>query len=415
MARSPFESTPLTAMQTYDDIMERRVAIDAEHDGLADSGIREADVFVADLQDGNKLVLLDETTQRNNVFKTISAEGGVAVLGDEVTEVVTGSAGSFMMAVADPATRRNMQVTSFVPKPHLVNPLKLEAARENGIAVHADSDSVEEALVKAQAYVKNTPGAAFVHPYDNPSGVAALTIVGEHATNAVDKLRADGKLPSDHEEEYLLQVGGGSLLGGVACWLYDNEPVVNRTVRTARPNRKRNGSLDPRFDGLAVEVPGSIAMSLLTDRRFVQGQTVVHEASVADATRLLYRVNNRKLYEANALVGVAAVLQTLADYPDAPPKTYVTVLTGSNADPAQHEYFMGLDGYESTLAFQERQRNARRRAMAAATWTRFAGEAESLNKRRPVPAVRDFSQPGGQYGASPTYPFRQGLIEPRPV
>ena len=164
---------------------------------------------------------------------------------------------------------------------------------------------------------------------------------------------------------------GGSGVAGVASRLRTEKDSGSMpptlSVVAARPHRLPDGSMDPRFDGLRVAVPGSNTAPFLEDPGFVRATQIVNELSVADGARYMAKLSE-VAYEPNTLVAVGAITQWIARNPGADKRNFVAVLTGRNSDPDVYERFKTLPGYESSQELQSwREARARRLAAEAAS------------------------------------------------
>lgn len=361
-----------TAMLLHEDLVRRQEILDNEFEGLVRYDISDPVVFTHELEDGHTLLGVDESVQPGGAFKSISSAASVATVPKGTKEVVATTAGNFGITLAVTALKDQLRSRSFTP--FNLNLVKKAEMEEAGMVVQQVAGSVVDAMPFADAYVKNTPGAVLLHPYNNPWGIAGLRYMGHHIRTAILKRAADGALDLDRPTDVCVPQGGGSAAAGVASDLYstkvEGEIPENISLYTVRPPRVMGGTLNERFDGLRVEVPGSNTGPFLEDHRFVQGRRLVEEASVADGTRLMAGINTVQ-YEANSLIAVGAVLQWIADNPGAEPRNFVAVLTGRNTVPEQYEYFLNLPGYKESAGYAARQAETARRCIALAAHQAF--------------------------------------------
>lgn len=383
------------AMVLHQDFVERQKVLDNEYGGLARYGITEPETYRVELPDGHELLVVDESVQPGRAFKSISSAASVATVPKGTKEVVATTAGNFGITLAVTALQDELASRSFTT--FGVNPIKERDMRAAKMAVEKVADNVDEAMPFAERYVENTPGAVLLHPYNNPWGIAGLRYMGQHVRTAVQKRVANGELDIDRPTGIVVPQGGGSAVAGVASDLFsaklEGDIPEHVTLHSVRPPRVRGGTLNERFDGLRVEVPGTNTGPFLEDQRFVQSRRLVEESAVADGTRFMADVNG-VAYEANSLITVGAVLQWIADNPGAEPRNFVAVLTGRNTDPNQYAYFMDLPGYKESAAYEARRHEAARQA--AAKSARLAFERDLVVGHD----VGDFADPRRGRGAA---------------
>ncbi|MGB0369787.1 MAG: pyridoxal-phosphate dependent enzyme [Opitutales bacterium] len=130
--------------------------------------------------------------------------------------VITASAGNHAQGVALAARLMETQATIYMPR--ATPRMKQEAVRKHGgdhVEIRLEGDTFSEALDAAVAEQKSS-GKTFVHAYDD------LTVMGGQGTLA-DEVVMSGKGPFDRA---YIQIGGGGLIAGVACWLKVHYPGI---------------------------------------------------------------------------------------------------------------------------------------------------------------------------------------------
>jgi threonine dehydratase len=210
-----------------------------------------------------------------------------------------------------------------------------------GATIDASYDTVAEGVTTAQQLAEEDPTVAFLHPYNDPNGIAGQAMVGRRIVTGLLAQSAQGSLDL-HKDPVVInvQVGGGSLLTGVACAVVEAKEAGlfgnNVYVQAVRPERKTDGTLNEKYDGLFVEEPGSYAQAILQDSRFVQSTTTVseHDSGLA-AHRLATAL--RKPIEPAGLAGAAAFEQQAPE--NTTPTVYVSIASGENVTPALYEHF----------------------------------------------------------------------------
>jgi threonine dehydratase len=203
---------------------------------------------------------------------------------------------------------------------------KLEAVRGYGAAIvaHADRATLFDRLREEQART----GAHFVHPFDDPVGLAGAGSVGLEIVEdgpAIDAV--------------VVPIGGGGLMAGVACAVRALEPgcrivgveleagpgmtpalAAGKPVPVARPRTLADG-LTPPFVG---------TLPLQVAREAVDEIVLVTEAEIEDAMRALLE-RARLVVEGAGAAATAALLAGKVRLPrDA---AVVSIVSGGNVDP----------------------------------------------------------------------------------
>jgi threonine dehydratase len=256
---------------------------------------------------GREVHLKAENLQRTGSFKIRGAANKLATLGEAERRagVVAASAGNHAQAVAFAARDAGLRATIFVPQDAVM--AKVEATRGYGADVRMVGESLEEAVVEAQRYVKEN-GAAFVHPYEDDSVVAGQGTLGLELAEQVPDA-----------ETVVVPVGGGGLAAGIA-----------RALRAARPEAKVVGVRSARdgfalADGIAVKQPGGLTGPLLDELL----ADVVEVSAVDIAQAIVILLERTKLVvEGAGAVAVAALLEGKV----AGTGPVVAVLSGGNID-----------------------------------------------------------------------------------
>ena len=342
------EADYMSAEGAYKTILECRTAVDRAIPDWSVWGATPPKLLsVEEFEEKDYVAVCDLSRQPGGAFKYLSAAAALATEGNEVERVYTGSAGNYSTALGEACLRKDVKLTAYTPAD--LSDAKREAMVALGIDIKAEYPDVAEANRMAREDSKNDPNGAYLHPYDNKHGIAGLTVLTDdvlrqlyeaHYTGVVDLLGSN--------VEFLVQRGGGSLVSAVATAVHrakrnGEELARNMAVVDVRPQRLTDGSLDPFYDGLRVEQPGSYAAALLGDRAFVERSVKVSEESVAKAARL---IGQRTVtpYESNAMVGLAAAyeLRPERERTDGRPTVYVSLLSGRNTSPQQQAELTSL-------------------------------------------------------------------------
>ncbi len=184
---------------------------------------------------GQQVYLKLENLQMTGSFKERGALSKISTLTPEQAArgVVAASAGNHAQGVAYHATERGMRSVIVMP---LTTPLvKVQATRGFGAEVVLHGANYDEACTEATRFCE-AEGMTFIHPFDDPLVMAGQGTIGLELLEQVDGLEA-----------VVVPIGGGGLIGGIAC------AVKRQAQRWAEYPRRR------RADGAAAEHAGSPA------------------------------------------------------------------------------------------------------------------------------------------------------------
>lgn len=273
------------------------------------------------------LFLKCESFQKTGSFKPRGALNRILAL-DPATRrrgLVTVSAGNHAQAVAWSA--RLVGAPCAVVMPADAPRGKMEAVRSYGaeIIAHPDRATLFDKLREVEA----ERGLVFVHPFDDPMVLAGAGTAG---------LEILEDLPE--ADAVVVPVGGGGLLGGIACAVKAIRPVcrvvgvelregpglepalaAGRPVSVSRPYGTVADGMTPPFVG---------ALPLEIARRHVDEVVAVGEEQIVEAMRLL--MTRAKLYvEGSGAASTAAVVAGAARFRAG--SLVVAVVSGGNLDP----------------------------------------------------------------------------------
>jgi threonine dehydratase len=273
-----------------------------------------------------RLTLKTELFQKTGSFKPRGALNIVLALdgGRRARGLVTVSAGNHAQAVAWAAAVVGVPCTVVMPADAPRS--KMEAVRGYGatIVAHPDRATLFDRLREEEA----RSGAFFVHPFDDPVGLAGAGTVGVEILEQVPDADC-----------VVVPLGGGGLLAGVACAIQALKPAcrvvgveleagpgmtpalaAGKPVPVPRPRTRADG-LTPPFVG---------AIPLEAVRRHVDSIALVSEAEIEEAMRgLMLRA---KLYvEGSGAAATAALLAGKVKV--APGESVVAIVSGGNVDP----------------------------------------------------------------------------------
>jgi threonine dehydratase len=262
-------------------------------------------------QTGQNIFLKLENLQMTGSFKERGALNKIATLTQEEARrgVVAASAGNHAQGVAHHATQRGIRSVIVMP---LATPLvKVQATRGFGadVVLHGANydEACEEATRRCQA-----EGMTFIHPFDDPLVMAGQGTIGLELLEQIENLEA-----------VVVPIGGGGLIGGVACAVKESKPDVRVIgVQTARlPSMKEAVAahhpvtLEPATtiaDGIAVRRAGNVTLPVV--ERYVDEIVTVNEDEIASAILTLLE-REKTLAEGAGAAGLAAVLQRRTSLP----------------------------------------------------------------------------------------------------
>jgi threonine dehydratase len=274
---------------------------------------------------GVRMLLKCESFQKTGSFKPRGALNIVRSLPEDrrARGLVTVSAGNHAQAVAWAAQATGVPCTVVMPTDAPAS--KLDAVRGYGatVVLHDDRATLFDRLRQEEART----GATFVHPFDDPVGLAGAGTVGlEIAAQAPDA------------DAVIVPIGGGGLMAGVTSAIRALKPscavigvelaegpgmtpalAAGRPIPVARPRTLADG-LTPPFVGA---IPLEIA-------RRLQEIVLVTEDEIADAMRWL--LTRAKLYvEGSGAAATAALLARKVTV--RPGAQVVSIVSGGNVDP----------------------------------------------------------------------------------
>ena len=272
---------------------------------------------------GQEIYLKLENLQMTGSFKERGALNRIAMLTAEEAArgVVAASAGNHAQGVAYHATKRGIRAMIVMPLP---TPLvKVTATKEFGAEVVLHGANYDEACVEATRICKEE-GMTFIHPFDDAAVMAGQGTIGLELLEQVDGLEA-----------VVVPIGGGGLIGGIACAVKAMRPGVRVIgVQTARlPSMVRaveeGGPVTVEAgttiaDGIAVRRAGAVTYPVVA--RYVDEIVTVEEDEIASAILTLLE-REKTLAEGAGATALAALLQRRTSLQGA--KTAVLVCGGN--------------------------------------------------------------------------------------
>jgi threonine dehydratase len=274
---------------------------------------------------GNSIYLKLENLHVTGSYKERGALNALLQLTTEERRrgVVAASAGNHAQAVACHAARLGIRAQICMP---LYTPLvKVTAKREWGAEVILHGENFEDALTEAKRR-SQSEGMIVVHAFNDPAVIAGQGTLGLELLEQVPELEA-----------VVVPVGGGGLIGGVACAIKESRPGIRivgveplslpSMAEGMRVGKPVNLPAAPTIaEGVAVREVGPLTLELAL--KYVDEMAAVDDEEIAMAIlRLLEK--QKTLAEGAAAVGVAALLQGKTSLRG---KKTAVIISGGNID-----------------------------------------------------------------------------------
>ena len=254
---------------------------------------------------GQETFLKLDNVQRTGAFKERGALNKILTLSDEERRrgVVAASAGNHAQAVAYHACARGIRAQIVMP---LMTPLvKVAATKGFGAEVVLHGANYDEAYSYALESCA-TQGMTFLHPFDDVEVINGQGSIGLELLEQVPDLEA-----------VIVPIGGGGLIGGVACAIKETNPNVRIVgVQAERlPSMLRATEMGQPVtipasatvaDGIAVRRAGDVTFPLV--QRYVDEIVTVDEEEIANAILVLLE-KEKTLAEGAGAVALASLLQ----------------------------------------------------------------------------------------------------------
>ena len=254
---------------------------------------------------GQQVYLKLENLQMTGSFKERGALNRIAMLTPEQAArgVVAASAGNHAQGVAYHATKRGIRALIVMP---LATPLvKVTATRGFGAEVVLHGANYDEACEEATRLCA-AQGMTFIHPFDDVTVRAGQGTIGLELLEQIPQLEA-----------VVVPIGGGGLIGGIACAIKESRPEVRVVgVQTSRlPSmlaaraEGRPVTLEPSTtiaDGIAVRRAGDATFPVV--ERYVDEIVTVDEDEIASAILMLLE-REKTLAEGAGATALAALIQ----------------------------------------------------------------------------------------------------------
>ncbi len=252
---------------------------------------------------GRRVFMKCENVQHVRAFKFRGASNAVRVLGpDAESGLCTHSSGNHGQAVALAAKKRG--VPAYIVMPDTAPKVKINGVRSHGAEVILCEPTLEARVSAANSVLERT-GAAFIHPFDNPSVIAGQGTAAKEMIEDCEPLDA-----------VLSPIGGGGLMSGTCI-----------TTRALLPEARIFGAEPEGADDAARSLqsgeyvpqtePDTICDGLLTSmgeitwpiiKRHVEEIVTVSDDDVLKAMSLIHQELGM-IVEPSGAISLAAVMK----------------------------------------------------------------------------------------------------------
>lgn len=274
---------------------------------------------------GNSIFLKMDNQQRTGAFKERGALNKLLTLtpDERGRGVIAASAGNHAQGVSYHAGRHGVRARIVMPLP---TPLtKVSATRAYGADVLLHGANYDEAYEKALALGRQD-SLILIHAFDDDAVIAGQGTLGLEILQQHPEIEA-----------IISPIGGGGLIGGVACAVKETRPSVKvYGVQPARiPSMKAAvaagkpvtlESAKTIADGIAVRRAGDCTLPLV--QKYVDDIVTVEEEEIANAILLLLE-REKTLAEGAGAAAIAAVLNHKIELHN---KRVAVLVCGGNID-----------------------------------------------------------------------------------
>jgi threonine dehydratase len=274
---------------------------------------------------GNSIYLKMDNQQRTGAFKERGALNRILSLSsnERARGVIAASAGNHAQGVSYHAERHGVPARIVMPLP---TPLtKVSATRAYGAEVVLHGTNYDEAYENAME-LSQQDSLVLIHAFDDESVIAGQGTLGLEI------------LQQHPDVEVIVSpIGGGGLIGGVACAVKESRPSVK--VYGVQPSRipsmkaaiaaGKPVTLDSAktiADGIAVRRAGDYTLPLV--QKYVDDIVTVEEEEIANAILLLLE-REKTLAEGAGAAAIAAVLNRKIELQN---KRVAVLVCGGNID-----------------------------------------------------------------------------------
>src|ERR1700675_3634084 len=288
--------------------------------------------------DSIPLVFKLELLQHSGSFKARGAVSNLLLRTIPRSGVVAASGGNHGAAVAFAAMKLGIPAKIFVPT--VASPEKIERIRGCGAELVVTGERYAEPLAASEHWAAES-GAPTIPAYDQPETILGQGSVGlefEQQCRDLDSL--------------LVAVGGGGLIGGVACW-YSNRikivgvepeaaPTLTNALEAGRPVDSPAGGIAS--DSLAPKRIGELMFPIA--QRFVSSVVLVADAAIQQAQQALWKVL-RIVTEPGGAAAFAALLS--GRYKPQPGERVGVLVCGGNTAAVDFARATGATSKEHSL------------------------------------------------------------------
>jgi threonine dehydratase len=253
---------------------------------------------------GNTIYLKLDNLQRTGAFKERGALNKLLTLTREERDqgVIAASAGNHAQGLAYHAGKRGIHAQICMP---LTTPLiKVSATKAYGADVVLHGANYDEACEEAIRR-GNQQHLTFIHPFDDDAVIAGQGTLG------LEMLQQHPEI-----EAVVVPIGGGGLIGGIACAIKETNPKVQVVgVQTSRlPSMKAAVAAGKPVtipaaatiaDGIAVRRAGDRTLPLV--QKYVDQIVTVDEEEIANAILLLLE-REKTMAEGAGAAAIAAMV-----------------------------------------------------------------------------------------------------------
>ena len=275
---------------------------------------------------GNPVYFKLENLHMTGSFKERGALNKLLLMSpeDRAKGVICASAGNHAQGVAYHATRLGVRAVIYMPEHAPIT--KVNATERFGGEVVLFGKSFDEALAEAKRRAA-TDGLTFVHAFDDPAVIAGQGTIGLEILSQ-----------NPFIEAVLVPIGGGGLIGGIACAIKETNPKIKivgvQTSRVpsmiaaiAKHEPVELPAASTIADGIAVRRAGLHTLPLV--EKYVDDVVTVEEEEIASA--ILYLLEREKTVAEGA--GATAVAALLHNKTKLRGKKTVSLICGGNIDP----------------------------------------------------------------------------------
>jgi threonine dehydratase len=274
---------------------------------------------------GNSVYLKLENRQRTGAYKERGALNKLLTLSAEERSrgVIAASAGNHAQAVAYHAARLDIRARICMPLPTPL--IKVSATRGYGADVVLHGANYDEAFAEALRQ-SEADKITFVHAFDDE------TVIAGQGTLGLELLEQHPDL-----EVFVVPIGGGGLVGGLACAVKEKNPKVrvigvqpsrlpSMKVAVAEGKPVTLAAAVTIADGIAVRRAGERTLPLV--QKYVDEIVTVEEEEIANAILLLLE-REKTLAEGAGAAAVAALVNHRVELSG---KRVAAIVGGGNID-----------------------------------------------------------------------------------